>query len=202
MAEPVTALTDYILAGLYLLFAGRLFRRGQARNQVSIRLAAASFVASAATAFVGGTYHWVPNDVLWKVTVYCAGLVSFFLIAVAAYAGLKTWLRCMLLAGAAVELAVYTAWVSRHDEFRYVICNYVVAMIVLLAVSVGSARLRTSGSALWIMAAILVTFAGSAAQYSHLAIHRYFNHNDLYHVIQMGAVWLFYRGFQGYEDRA
>ena len=34
-----------------------------------------------------------------------------------------------------------------------------------------------------------------------LALHRHFNHNDLYHVIQIVALYLFYRGGALLVDR-
>ena len=70
-----------------------------------------------------------------------------------------------------------------------------------LALFVWASYRRLSRSAPWIAAAILVTFAASVIQASGFDLHRYFNHNDLYHVIQVGAAWLFYRGFRDSKDR-
>ncbi len=39
------------------------------------------------------------------------------------------------------------------------------------------------------------------AQASGVALHRHFNHNDLYHVIQMAALYAFYRGGALLVDR-
>jgi len=61
-------------------------------------------------------------------------------------------------------------------------------------------RRSQSHSGRWIAGAALVTLTGSAVQQSGFALDRHFNHNDLYHVIQMGAAWLFYRGFGEYRD--
>jgi hypothetical protein len=36
--------------------------------------------------------------------------------------------------------------------------------------------------------------AAALVQRSGFALHRHFNHNDLYHVVQMLGTWLLYRG--------
>ena len=41
---------------------------------------------------------------------------------------------------------------------------------------------------------VSVTLLGYVVQHSGLSVHRHFNHNDLYHVIQMAGLWLLYRG--------
>ena len=47
---------------------------------------------------------------------------------------------------------------------------------------------------LWLKRAIGVSLAGLAVLVLKLAPHRHFNHNDLYHVIQMGGLFCLYRG--------
>ncbi len=54
----------------------------------------------------------------------------------------------------------------------------------------------------WTAAGVAVSFAAAAVQQSGLALHRHFNHNDLYHVIQMGGLYLLYRGGLLLRDRA
>jgi hypothetical protein len=39
-----------------------------------------------------------------------------------------------------------------------------------------------------------VSVLAALVQQSGLTLHRNFNHNDLYHVIQLVALWLLYRG--------
>ena len=40
---------------------------------------------------------------------------------------------------------------------------------------------------------IIVSVIGALVQMSRLTLHEHFNHNDLYHVIQLLALWLLYR---------
>ena len=53
----------------------------------------------------------------------------------------------------------------------------------------------------WLIAGVLVSLVAGIVQARRLALHRQFNHNDLYHVIQMVALYAFYRGGALLVDR-
>jgi hypothetical protein len=46
----------------------------------------------------------------------------------------------------------------------------------------------------WLKRAVAVSVAGLAVLVLKLAPHRHFNHNDLYHLIQMAGLYCLYRG--------
>ena len=48
---------------------------------------------------------------------------------------------------------------------------------------------------------VLVSFMAAAVQVNGVALHAHFTHNDFYHVIQMGGMYLFYRGVLVLKDR-
>jgi hypothetical protein len=52
----------------------------------------------------------------------------------------------------------------------------------------------------WIVTGVAVSALGALVQASGLAPHRHFNHNDLYHVIQLAAMFLLYRGARRLTD--
>jgi hypothetical protein len=200
-AEPVTAATDYVLTIVYLIFAMRLFRQSRRARQFAQYFASATFFATALGAAAGGTYHWVGGSVLWRLTVTSIGLAGCFMTASAAFVALAGGARQFFLYAAGLQFAVYEVWIIGHDDFLYVIYDYAAAMLFTLGLYGWAWHRRVNRSAQWIAAAILVTLAGSAVQASGFDFHRYFNHNDLYHLIQIGAAWLFYRGFRDSKDR-
>ena len=53
----------------------------------------------------------------------------------------------------------------------------------------------------WLTAGILVTFAGIAVQQTGFRHGAGFNHNDVYHLIQIAALYLFFRCARVVEDR-
>ena len=66
-----------------------------------------------------------------------------------------------------------------------------------LSVSLLRSRQRISGAT----AGVLVSLAASAAQAGGFDMAANFNHNDLYHVVETGAVVLFHRAFVRSRDK-
>ena len=53
----------------------------------------------------------------------------------------------------------------------------------------------------WVAAGVAVSFAGAVVQQSGFSLHRHFNHNDIFHLIQMAGLYLLYRGGVLLRDR-
>lgn len=182
--EPMTVATDYLMGGFALAFAFRLWR--------DRRLWGLAFVFTAAASFFGGTYHGIAPALaplaavgLWKATVFSVGFASFFLLAA----------RGRLLASVGiVKLVLYVSWMTTHDDFKWVIADYGITLILIgIEQSVAWVRSRAA-SAPWILGSIAVSVVGALVQQSGVVMHRSFNHNDLYHLIQIVALWMLYRG--------
>ena len=205
LTEPVTLLTDYLLGGLTGWLGARLLLvRGV---HVSRLLWALALMALAFAAAVGGTYHGFvialgdrTAQILWKATVLAIGAAAFCMIAGSALATIGGRLRRVLVGLALVQLAVYTAWMLSHDDYIYVVADTAVAMAVITALHARPAW-AGEGAARWMLAAVAVAALAAAVQASGFALHRHFNHNDLYHVIQAGAMTLFYKGARLLRDR-
>ena len=131
---------------------------------------------------------------LWKVTVYLTGFSSFFLLSAVLMAGLTPPVRRWALALSALKLVVYLAWMVTHDDFLFVVYDYGSAMILILIFQVWAFYKHQSSAAGWIVGGILLSFVGAAIQQSGLSLYQHFNHNDLFHIVQMGAFYLLYRG--------
>lgn len=207
IAEPMTLLTDYVLAGVTGLFAWRLFR---ARNQEASRASwALAFAALASAAALGGSYHgFAPmlsaglHDLLWKATVQAAGIASFAMLVGSAIAMTAACVRRSLVVFAAVKLALYSGWMLANDAFIYVIADSGIAMAMVGTLHGWSTIHRRDTASHYIVGAVLVSLLAAAVQASGLAIHKHFNHNDLYHVIQIGAAALFYAGARRLHDHS
>lgn len=183
MNEPMTVLTDYALAGVAGTFAYRLRKIAP--------LWALGLAALALAALAGGTWHgWFwHSDPLWKATVLLAGVANFGMLAGSARATTQGSVSSALVAFAALKLAVYAAWMLRHDEFIWVVADTAVALALVAALYFW----RFSG---WMLAGVAVSVLAGLAQASGLRLHAHFNHNDLYHLIQIGALFAFYRGLK------
>jgi hypothetical protein len=179
ITEPSTLFTDYLLAGVTCWLGLRLLRSAE----ISVRLWAVAFLALALTALLGGTFHGFGLP-LWKATVLSAGLVSFAMVAGSAVATTSGRVRRLVIAFAVVKLVVYEAWMASHDDYIYVIADTGIALAIVALLH------RRS----WILAGVVVSVIAGAVQASGFDLHPHFNHNDLYHVIQIAAMFLFYRG--------
>lgn len=192
ISEPMTLLTDYVLAGVTAWLCFLLFKDSQ--SQKSRRFWALAFAALALGAFLGGTWHgFFNNPFLWKATVLSVGVASFAMLAGSAFATLSPVVRNVVLFLAAGKLLLYCYWMLRHDEFIYVVIDTGIAFAVVAALHLW----RFSG---WILAGVGVSVAAALVQASGFALHRHFNHNDLYHVIQIAAMALLYRGARQLRD--
>jgi hypothetical protein len=189
----MTLATDYALGGVAGWLAWRLFRNRS--SQESRFLWALAFAALALAALLGGTWHgFARNDFLWKATLLSAGVASFAMLAAAVFACTTGTLRHGLLALAAAKCIVYSAWMLAHNDFVWVVVDTGIALAAVALLHIAS----FNG---WILAGVAVSLTAAAVQASGLALHRHFNHNDLYHVIQIGAVALLFRGAMRLRDR-
>ena len=201
ITEPMTMITDYVMGALAFVLAMRLLMDASAGRQLSGRLWAAALVMTAVAAFTGGTYHgfiqWMPGlagRVLWKATLLATGLGSACLLAAALVASVGGQLRTALVALVIVKFLVYVWTIATRDQFVLVIADYGTA---LLAVLLAAWFIRPSGlspAAWWITAGVAVAIVAGLIQWAHLAPHVHFNHNDLFHVVQMASLYLLYRG--------
>lgn len=193
--------TDYVFAALCGFFAWRLWKVGKATAQASVCSWAAGFVCFGLASLAGGTVHGFSMvfseallQELWKLTAYAIGLAGFFLLTGTLSACLLPSVRLVAMLIPYIQLILYAFWMATHDDFRYVIYDYAFTNLGILALQIRASLANRTMSALWLVGGVLLSFFAAAVQVSGVSLHRHFNHNDLYHVIQMGGMYLFYRG--------
>jgi Family of unknown function (DUF6962) len=195
LSEPATTLTDYLLSAETYFFSMLLLRAGISNLQHSVWLWGAAFSAIATAALAGGTFHGFHGmqqtyrDALWKITVFSIGLSCLLMLAGTVFASI-TSMRSLIMMVILLNFLIFTVWMIFRSDYKYVVYNSLIAMFGVLLLLI---LFRPPGSG-WILIAVLVSFAAAGIQRSKLSLHKNFNHNDLYHVIQMGAMYLFYKG--------
>ena len=185
--EPMTLATDYLLALACGGFSILLFRmKSAATGWWSL-----AFAAAALAALVGGTYHGFPAlypAVLWKTTLVAAGAASCAMVigtAIGSRIAPKFFFCFSVL-----KLVAYLAWIASHDDFIAVVVDSGSALLVVALLH----AMRRDAAWRWMVGGVAVAVVAAAVQALKLAPHPQFNHNDLYHVIQIAAMWLLYRG--------
>jgi hypothetical protein len=87
-----------------------------------------------------------------------------------------------------------------HDDFLYVIAEYGSSLLIMLALMAAGCLHGAPQFRAYLAGGILVSIGAALIQQSGVRLHRHFNHNDLMHVVQMGAVWLLYQGGRRLHD--
>jgi hypothetical protein len=194
-AEPTTMLTDYALSALGLVLALRL--GGRARP-LPARLWAAAFLAAALAAGAGGTLHGFGAALdlpararLWDLVYGAIGLASFFILAGALLAVVPRRGRPYVLGLLALRFLAFLAFTLARD-FRFVLYDLVLTQSVLLGTAL-LGLVRAERGAPFVLLAALLSLLGAYFQSSGVDLHPRFNHNDLFHVLQMGALWCLFR---------
>ncbi len=203
MAEPTTMLTDYALAALGVILAAWL--GGRARP-LPARLWAAAFVATALAAGVGGTLHgWGPaltlptRAGLWNLVYAGIGLGSFFMLAGLLFTVVPRRGWPLVLVVLALRLLAFVVFTMAAD-FRYVMYDLVLTLSVLLGTALYGLA-RGEPSAPCVLFGVLLSLLGAFFQTEGLDLHPRFNHNDLFHVLEMAALYLFARAGLRFSHR-
>src|SRR5262245_10651910 len=189
-------LTDYLLAGVACALARGIVRANGSR---AARWWALALLVTGAAAFAGGSVHGfgfaMPRRIEQAVrtaTVMSVGVVSASLLAGVVIASVPPGAVRRVLQGlCAAKAVLYLAWTARHPDFRYAAYDSLPAAAVVFVFLVvrrmrGGPPQATLGAV-----GIGLSLGAAALQQAGLDVHPvWFNHNDLYHLIQAAALWL------------
>jgi len=208
ITEPTTVLTNVVLAGLAFVLGARLGYASAAEGSASGSFIALGLLTTAVAAAFGAAAHGIDplvdreqRERCWRLALWAMGLVGAASIASVAFFTARGSIRTAILVVAGLKLLIYLVSVVRRPEFRVAAADYGGALAVVLAGALyAMVRWRAPGTG-WLVAAVAVSFMAGLVQVRRVALHRLFNHNDLYHVIQMVALYLFARGGALLVDR-
>jgi hypothetical protein len=208
ITEPMTMFTDYLLGGYTLYLCILMFQEGNEDAVLSTWFFLLAFLSSAIGAIVGGSSHGFKtylskrqDKIIWKITVYMIGIGSLCMLVGATISSVSNQtIATLLILIAILKFAIYAWWMSSHDEFIFVIVDYVPSMLLVIILKIITYIQIEDPSALWIISGIGVAFIAAAIQASGKGIHQHFNHNDIFHLIQLPAMYLIYRGVLLFED--
>ena len=190
--EPATLATDYLLALLAASCGWRLGRRANPPQRWWSR----ALYLTAASAAIGGTHHGFgpllgegPSDALWRATLLCIGLTSAamslaFVEELAPTARRLPWRRVVW-----IKFTGFAALGLALPLFLVAIADYGLVMFALGFLALISTRAWRAP----MLAAIAFSVSAAVVQQMHWGLSAHFNHNDVYHLIQGAAVFLFYR---------
>ncbi len=201
MQEPATTLTDLALALQCLVFAYILAKReGTASKRRDWTL---FFAAVALAALLGGVVHGIGFEsdsriggLLWRAVLVLIGLSALAGWRIGASLTLSGPAERVVRAMAAVLFGAYCLVVLFvYPKFSIAVANYLPAMVFTLVCLILAARSRGSRPLAVAAAGLMISLFAAALQQREIGIHPvYFDHNALYHVIQMVAFALLFVG--------
>jgi hypothetical protein len=201
IAEPMTVATNVVLSVLAFGLSARLGYYASAEGAKAGGAMAGGLMGTAFAAVLGGVAHGIDPLVdpalrqrMWRGALHAMGLIGVGSVVAVAFFAARGPARTAILLFAAAKLVWYTVNVARRPEFRVAAADYGGALAILLAGAVYAWVRWSEPGASWLVAAVMVSLVGGVVQARRFGFHRHFNHNDLFHVIQMAALYLFYRG--------
>lgn len=213
--EPTTTITDLILAGMAFYFGHVIFWKQtktvkSAWDKRYYQYWAVAFLCMGVGALLGALSHGFPYlannfSILkqaWPLTVLSIGLASFYLFLTIIMEYFIRY-RNILFLLAYLKVTAFMLLLFGYPKpyfgkfetvsFLLVIVDYV-PVLLLLGITNGVDYFKTKSSPAKLMAiGVLLSFIAAGFQVLKIGIHKHFNHNDIYHVIQMGAIYLFYK---------
>ena len=199
--EPMTVFTDLILFFLAVYFAldfHTLYLDQQMNTHwhwtFAFWMIGIGALLGAISHGIGHHFSPMVKKIIWKMTVLSIGISCYFVLS-ASFSHVfpnstVRWLKWIPL----ILLVIYCATIIKDDRFSIVILFYLPTMIfVLLMMMYSQFVLGFSGSG-WISLGMLIGFLAAGVQMSGYDLHKHFNHNDLYHVIQMAGIYCIHKG--------
>jgi hypothetical protein len=208
ITEPMTVFTNVVLSIVAFFLGGRLAYLSALSGSASGASIAGALVATSFAALLGAVAHGVDPTVdpalrsrFWRGALYATGPIGAMTLASVAFFAARGSVRTAILVVAALKLLVFIVRVGRRPEFRVAAADYGGALaVVLLGAAYAAFRWRAPGVT-WLIGGVLVSLVGAVVQARRVGFHRHFNHNDFYHVIQLAALYAFYRGGSVLVDR-
>lgn len=198
---PMTVITDFILAVITFMFAISLLGKTVETGQLSIKLMGIAFILIALGAILAGIYHgFEPSfanrlgTIFWATTLIIAVSAGYFLLLSIIIAHIGGLVAAVLIVVATLKHAFMVFWLIRHPRFKYAALDQLLILGFLFVVELWYFLSQQASADLWILAGILFSLIAGAVQVKGIKLHRHFNHNDLYHIIQIGAIFCFFRG--------
>lgn len=209
IAEPVTTITDLILAGESFLL-GHLLFWNDSRNFV--RSWALGFLFLGFAALFGAIAHGaapymenIPSLLLtWPATIFAIVTTSLFLHVAWIEEFSTSYKKILLIFVGIVSVFFYLhifgflniLTPTGNLTFMVAILSYAPAILLQLILNLARyAKTRRLGYSL-MCNGILLSILGTLIQVFKIAPHENFNHNDLYHVIQMASLFILYKGIR------
>jgi len=155
---------------------------------------------------------WEPTTTITDYMLTAVSLIFFFLLRrnhqFSTQSSIKLWAFGFLTAGlAAAAGGTFHGFGPYFPEVGKRLWNGTVLLLgscsaFMVAGTLAAGIDRRSPTAKLLLMGLAISIAGLILLGSGVGLHQHFNHNDLYHCVQMVAFYFFYRGARLLKDRS
>ena len=187
--EPMTTITDLIIAFMAFYYARELttIYINQLLNVQyhwiwTFRMLGLGALFGALSHGIGPYCSPLIAAIIWKFTTYSIGAMSYFMAMSMLHHLFEYDLAIRLKWVMMLFLVIYLYFMTRNDDFLYVILFYVPLMIIVLIGFMYSYINFNSDGSTMLMMGVLISFIGAGVQQSGIALHEHMNYNDIAHI--------------------
>jgi len=158
------------------------------------------FFLVAFTASIGALFHvFYPEyetirDFLWKLTMLVMIFSVFAMLMGTVYYLLPfetvQWVKWIILA----TMVPFIVWFYVDHDLINAVKLYIPSTILVIMVMAYGWLGKGDIGAAWVLSGLLVTLFGASFTVTKIGFHQHFNHNDIFHIIQIVGMYLIYRG--------
>ncbi|CDZ79041.1 hypothetical protein BN59_03357 [Legionella massiliensis] len=201
MTEPIVAITDYLLTLITLWFSFKIYQF-QTNKKFIKSLWLILFLTISLSSLFGGIIH----EFCANMTVSCKGFWTVVMLSIGITAS-SCWILggCYIFNNRALSKwivfiifisLVYSIFIIFYSQnFAFAIYNYVPAIVFLFIANLVSFLKTKSTYCIWILMGILLSLLAAYIQHAAISIHLvYFNYNATYHLVQILALSILYKG--------
>jgi hypothetical protein len=198
--EPTTAITDFVIFFMGCYYGWVIVHIS---DSIFHMFWAISFITLAVGALLGGISHGfgpmlskIAKMIIWRLTLLFIGLTALGLLLSALTILTNGKVNIGILSFFVILFAYYNYKVFKNDSFLIAIKFYLPFIIISLICFSYIFIYRGYTGALFISVGLLVTLFASLIQLSKIVLHKHFNHNDLFHIVQIIGMYLMFEGGQ------
>ncbi len=198
ITEPVTTLTDYMITFEAFFLISILSNQGLGKAYGWIT---GYFILLGVGALLGGTSHGFKEyatpraeAVIWKGSLVVLGATSFCLVvglSILFIEPMASWILWIF----GLAFIPYLWRIRNNGEFMDAIMYYGSATLVSIAIVMFGAIKGKNGAGI-ILVGFVVIILGTIIQMKKIGLHKHFNHNDIFHVFTMIAIYLIFEGLR------
>jgi hypothetical protein len=204
IVEPATMMTDYMITVLAWLLGWRIYFGGKSDCQ---KWWAVVFALIGLSAFLGGTHHGfqrvidpATNELIWESTRWIVFFVSLAMLIGHSKAVFDKRFTNLVTVFALIKLLVFLFWALSDSSFLVAIADYLPVLLFILIAELFMWKTYATRESKFLVAGVVVSLLGAAGQQAGIGISEHFNHNDVYHVVTLVALYLFYLGVINLKD--